>query len=258
MQLSTVHPVTVAVLLIASGCASFGEAALPAPAPSTDRGAAPPPNILLILVDDLGWMDLACQGNRLIDTPNIDRLARQGMRFTDAYAAAPVCSPTRAAILTGQSPARLHLTTHLPGGFVAEGSKLLPAKILPHLPLEHETIAERLRKSGYRTALLGKWHLASKGDPEQGLKKEAFFPKAQGFHLNIGGCHYGGPPTFFDPYRIPTLPDRQAGEYLPDRLADEAIAFIGADQAKPFMLFLWNYAVHWPMEAKAEMLQKYA
>ncbi len=216
------------------------------------------PNILLFLIDDMGWMDLACQGNKRIDTPNIDRFASQGMRFTDAYSAAPVCSPTRAAILTGKSPARLHITTHLPGGFVPKNSKWGPADVLQHLPLAHVTIAERLKASGYRTAFLGKWHVASKGDRDRGLDKEDFYPKAQGFDLNIGGCHYGGPPTYFDPYRIPTLASRKEGEYLPDRLADEAIDFMSADREKPFLLFLWHYTVHWPMEAKEEMLKKYA
>lgn len=162
------------------------------------------PNIVLILVDDLGWMDLGCQGNKLIDTPNVDRLALQGMRFTDAYSAAPVCSPTRAAILTGQSPARLHLTTHIPDRpqFTPEAAKLLSAKTLDHLPLAHVTIAERLKAAGYATAFLGKWHLCGRG----GAGNPEFYPQRQGFDVNLGGCALGGPPTYFDPYRIPGLP----------------------------------------------------
>ncbi|HON93249.1 MAG TPA: sulfatase-like hydrolase/transferase [Sedimentisphaerales bacterium] len=111
------------------------------------------PNILLILLDDLGWMDLGCQGNPQVDTPHIDRLAQQGMRFTDAYAAAPVYSPTRAAVLTGLSPARLRITNHIPDqkGFIPEGAKMLPAEMLDHLPLERVTVAERLQKAGYAT-----------------------------------------------------------------------------------------------------------
>ncbi len=219
--------------------------------------AAPKPNIVMILVDDMGWMDLACQGNKLLDTPNIDRLATQGMRFTDAYAAAPVCSPTRVSILTGQAPARVHLTNHLPGGMVAKDSKLLPAKIVPRLNHEYVTVAEHLRKVGYRTAFLGKWHVASQGEKEKGTKKEDYFPLSQGFEINIGGCHYGGPPSFFDPYRNKYLADRKEGEYLPDRLTDEAISFMEKNQDEPFMLFLWNYAVHWPMEAKEKEIAKY-
>jgi arylsulfatase A len=212
------------------------------------------PNILFILVDDLGWHDLACQGNPAVKTPNIDRLAREGMRFTDAYAAAPVCSPTRAAILTGKSPAALHLTNHLPDreGFTPDKATWLPATCLDHLPAEHETIAEHLKRAGYANAFLGKWHLSGKG---KGLPE--YEPTSQGFDLNIGGCSYGGPPTFFDPYRIPNLENRKEGEYLPDRLADETIRFMKAHRAKPFMVFLWNYSVHWPMEAPESYLEKY-
>ncbi len=221
---------------------------------TTSAQARPPrPNIVFVLIDDLGWMDLACQGNPLVETPHIDRLAGQGLRFTAAYAAAPVCSPTRAAILTGLSPARLQITNHIPDRpqFTPDDASLLPAEMLDHLPLERVTIAERLRSVGYATAFIGKWHLAGKGDPQ-------FYPQHQGFDLNIAGCAFGGPPTFFDPYRIPTLPDRKPGEYLPDRLADEAIGFLEANQQRPFFLCLWNYTVHWPMEAPQALLDKYA
>ena len=121
-------------------------------------GGRPRPNILLIMIDDLGWMDLHCQGNKRLDTPNIDRLAREGMRFTDAYAAAPVCSPTRAAIMTGQAPARLGLTTHIPDRpqYRRETARLLSAETRDHLPLKHMTIAERLKGAGYATGFFGK------------------------------------------------------------------------------------------------------
>jgi len=213
------------------------------------------PNVLFILIDDLGWMDLHCQGNPAVDTPNVDRLAREGMRFTDAYAAAPVCSPTRAAILTGQAPARLHITNHIPDreSFIPDEPKLLPASMLDHLPLDAETIAERLKAAGYATAFLGKWHLSGAG-----RGKAEFEPDRQGFDLNLGGCGFGGPPTYFDPYRIPHLPSREPGQYLPDRLADEAIAFMSHHREKPFLVFLWNYTVHWPMEAPETLLTKYA
>jgi arylsulfatase A-like enzyme len=177
------------------------------------------------------------------------------MRFTDAYAPAPVCSPTRAAIMTGQSPARLHLTNHLPhqDRFTPEESKLLPAEMLDHLPLEHVTIAERLKgDGGYATAFIGKWHLYKDDDSQ-------FNPLAQGFDINLGGCSRGGPPTFFDPYKIDFLPDRKKGEYLPDRLADETIAFMKEQnkKGKPFFTALFNYTVHWPMEAPEELVAKY-
>jgi len=218
--------------------------------------AAAKPNILFILIDDMGWMDLGCQGNPHLKTPNIDRFATEGIRFTDAYAPAPVCSPTRAALMTGHSPARLHLTNHLPhqDRFTPPESKLLPAEMRDHLPLEYTTIAERLRdEAGYATAFIGKWHLY-KG------REEKFAAQFQGFDINIGGCSYGGPPTFFDPYRIPFLTDRKEGEYLPDRLADETISFMRkqVQAKKPFYVALWNYTVHWPMEAPAEFVTKWA
>ena len=218
--------------------------------------AAAKPNILFILIDDMGWMDLGCQGNPHLKTPNIDRFATEGIRFTDAYAPAPVCSPTRAALMTGHSPARLHLTNHLPhqDRFTPPESKLLPAEMRDHLPLEYTTIAERLRdEAGYATAFIGKWHLY-KG------REERFAAQFQGFDINIGGCSYGGPPTFFDPYRIPFLTDRKEGEYLPDRLADETISFMRkqVQAKKPFYVALWNYTVHWPMEAPAEFVAKWA
>ena len=212
------------------------------------------PNVLFILIDDMGWMDLGCQGNKNLRTPNIDNLAKGGMRFTDAYAPAPVCSPTRAAIITGQSPARLQITNHLPhqDRFTPKDSKLLPAKMLNHLSLESETLAERLKKDAhYATAFIGKWHLYTGRDKK-------YNPLNQGFDINIGGCSYGGPPTFFDPYRIDFLPDRKEGEYLPNRLADEAIAFISEQNSKdkPFFVALWNYTVHWPMEAPDKLVEK--
>ncbi len=213
------------------------------------------PNILLILIDDLGWMDLQCQGNPHVSTPRIDALAGSGIRFTDAYAAAPVCSPTRAAILTGLAPARLGITNHLPDQkrFIPEDSVLLPAGMEDHLALEHVTLAERLKNdAGYATGFFGKWHLYVG-------KESQFGPLAQGFDINIGGCSYGGPPTFFDPYGIDFLPDRKPGEYLPDRLVDETLSFIRQSKQKsqPFFAALFTYTVHWPMEAPEELLAKY-
>lgn len=215
------------------------------------------PNVVFILIDDLGWSDLRVQGNAAVHTPHIDRFAAEGMRFTDAYAAAPVCSPTRAAILTGLSPARLAITNHLPDQerFTPKDPVLLPAKTEDRLALSHITLAERFKEAGYATGFLGKWHLSGPGKGEA-----AFEPTAQGFDLNIGGCGYGGPPTFFDPYRIPNLEPRREGEYLPERLADEAISFMKTqtEAENPFLLFLWNYTVHWPMEAPQALLDKYA
>ena len=218
------------------------------------------PNIIFIMIDDLGWMDLACQGNNRLDTPNIDRLASQGMRFTDAYAAAPVCSPTRAAIMTGQSPARLGLTTHIPDRLTyrPKESPLLSARTRDYLPLEQVTLAERLKEGGYATAFIGKWHLSGiRKSDESVLNEPDLRPEHQGFDLNIGGCAFGGPPTYFDPYRIPNITPRQKGEYLPDRLADEAITFMKTHKTQPFFIALWNYTVHWPMEAPQKLIDKY-
>lgn len=115
--------------------------------------------------------------------------------------------------------------------------------MLDHLPLERVTVAERLQEAGYATGFFGKWHLAGSGDRE-GRGQVEFYPEHQGFAVNLGGCAHGGPPTYFDPYRIHTLPDRRAGEYLPDRLADEVIAFLQSNRDRPFLAFLWNYVVH--------------
>ncbi len=212
-------------------------------------------NILFIMIDDLGWMDLRVQGNEAVHTPNIDQLAKEGMRFSDAYAAAPVCSPTRAAVLSGMAPARLAITNHIPDQkrFIPADPELLPATMNNHLSPSVVTIAERFKEAGYRTGFFGKWHLsgARPGSAE-------YEPQAQGFDINVGGCSYGGPPTFFDPYRIPNLPNRKEGEYLPDRLADETIQFIMNERnGDPFFVFLWNYTVHWPMEAPESLLKKY-
>ncbi|MCP4377659.1 MAG: sulfatase-like hydrolase/transferase [bacterium] len=229
---------------------------------STSGKSGKKPNIILIMIDDMGWMDLHCQGNKNLDTPNIDRLARDGMRFTDAYSAAPVCSPTRASIMSGQSPARLMITNHIPDQprFEPKGAKLRSAKMINVLPLEKVTIAERLKTAGYKTAFMGKWHLSGKhkrGDMGRG--DDRFNPENQGFDINIGGCCYGGPPTYWDPYKIYNLKPRKKGEYLPDRLADEAMSFITASSKtdKPFFLSLWNYTVHWPMEAPPALVEKY-
>jgi arylsulfatase A len=215
------------------------------------------PNILFIMADDLGWMDLACQGNKLVETPNLDRLAKQGMRFTDAYAAAPVCSPTRCAVLTGQAPARIGLTTHLPGLFFPKDGRPQPAKLTPQLDTGHITIAERMKEAGYASAFLGKWHIAPSSAKGGKVAKEVS-PTGQGFDLNVGGTSYGGPPSFFSPYRNAELPDGPKGEYLPDRLVDETIRFAEANKNRPWMAHLWFYTVHWPMQAPEGLLRKYA
>lgn len=205
-----------------------------------------PPNIVFVLTDDLGWTDLGCFGSSLYQTPNIDRLAGQGMRFTDAYAACPVCSPTRASILTGKYPARLHLTDWIPGR-TPPGVRMRLPEWTPYLPHGETTIAEALKPAGYASASIGKWHL---GD-------EAYYPEKQGFDVNFGGCHLGAPPSYFYPYKIPNVRGGKKGEYLTDRLGDEAVAFIEGAKSRPFFLYLAHYAVHTPIEAKAEAAARY-
>ena len=235
-------------------------AALPLAAPSV-RAESSKPNIVVIMADDLGWRDLHGFGNTQVDTPHLDRLAEEGMKFTQAYAASPVCTPTRAAMMTGQSPARLGITNHAPGnpdGFSLPGSDLQEPRTARHLALSSTTIAERLRAAGYATAHIGKWHLSHvQPTGESGVTEPDLRPEQQGFSVNIGGCGHGGPPSYFAPYRIPALKDGPAGEYLPERLADEAIHFMRAYRDGPFFLNWWPYSVHYPMQAREALIAKY-
>jgi arylsulfatase A len=240
------------------------------PLMAQDREAKPM-NVVFVLVDDLGWTDLTCQGSEFYATPNIDRLAASGIRFTDAYAACAVCSPTRAAVMTGRYPARTGVTDWIRAQF-QRGHKGTPAKnpteyvggrnrklLCPPNPFwlesEEVTLAEVLKKAGYATCHIGKWHL---GD-------DAWFPQHQGFDENYGGCDYGQPPSYFDPYTnkrlkqgIVHLKPRKKGEYLTDREADEAVGFIARHKDKPFFLYLAHYAVHTPIQAKKDLTDRYA
>ena len=252
---------------------SFCVPGLLALAPSI-HAAALQPNIVLILVDDLGWMDLSCQGSQYYETPNLDRLAAQGMRFTNAYAACAVCSPTRAAVQTGRYPARLGVTDWIrsrfqggtipankknPIGFTGGKRKFLVPKNALWMESEEVTIAELLRPAGYVTCHIGKWHLGA----------DDWYPQKQGYDFNYGGCDYGQPPSYFDPFNqpkhrhamiragIPHLPGRESGQYLSEREAEEAVAFIEKHKDKPFFLNMNNYAVHTPIQAKADVTAKY-
>ncbi len=203
------------------------------------------PNILFILMDDLGWKDLGCYGSAYYQTPQLDRLAAEGMRFTDAYASCPVCSPTRASIMTGKYPARVGLTNFLCG---RERGKVVSPPYVDHLPLEETSLAATLRANGYATWHVGKWHLG----------EEPYWPEKHGFDVNIAGCRWGHPPGYFDPWNCPTMKDRKEGEYLPDRLTDEAIELIrNREPGKPFFLNMWYYLVHTPIQAKEELLERY-
>jgi len=205
------------------------------------------PNVIVILVDDMGWTDLGCYGSDLFQTPNIDRLAKDGLRFTNAYAACTVCSPTRAAMMTGKYPARLHVTDWIPG-HGRQDAKLLVPDWTQYLPREEVTLAEALKEAGYATGLIGKWHL---GSQEEG------WPDKHGFDVNLGGYHKGQPPSYFSPYKIPTLEDGPAGEYLTDREAAEAVKFIEQHKAGPFYLYMPHYAVHTPLQAKKDVAAGY-
>ena len=228
-------------------------------------------NLVLILVDDMGWTDLGCYGSGFYETPNIDRLAAQGMRFTDAYAACAVCSPTRAAVMTGRYPARVGVTDWIrwldfegnwtdpkekgPTEYVGSSKRKLLCPPNPYwMELQEVTIAEILKTAGYTCCHIGKWHLGH----------DAWYPQKQGFDFNIAGCHFGQPPSYFDPYKnkrlkqgIPTLKARRDGEYLTDREADEAAAFIQEHSDKPFFLYMAHYAVHTPIQAKEQITSKY-
>lgn len=214
---------------------------------------ASPLNVVVVLADDLGWSDLGCYGADLHETPNLDRLARQSLRFTNAYAASSVCSPTRGALMTGKHPARLGITI-----WAEAAHDPPPAKRLVPPPAEHNlsrsetTVASYLAKAGYLTALVGKWHL---GDA-------LHYPETHGFDINIGGTLWGAPQTFFFPYRggglygneyryVPHLEFGRPGEYLTDRLTDEALQVIDHAGDRPFFLYLAHHAPHTPIEAKA-------
>lgn len=209
--------------------------------------AAQPPNIVVFLIDDLGWTDLGCTGSDLYQTPHIDRLARDGMKFTNAYSACTVCSPTRAALMTGKYPGRLHITDWIHGHKQANPKLLIP-KWTEYLPRTEVTIASALKAVGYTSASVGKWHL---GDEKEG------YPDKHGFDVNIAGCERGAPPSYFSPYKLPTLAEGPKGEYLTDRLASEAVRFIEANKDKPFFLYFPHYAVHTPLQAKPDLVEKY-
>jgi arylsulfatase A-like enzyme len=205
------------------------------------------PNFVFFLVDDLGWKDLGCYGSTLHDTPHLDRLAASAMRFTDAYASCPVCSPTRGSVMTGKYPARLGITDWIPGQRPQNRPLTCPS-ISNELPLEEVTIAEALKEAQYKTFFAGKWHLGGEG----------FWPDQQGFDINKGGHHKGSPPGgYYSPYKNPALTDGPEGEYLTDRLAAESVRFVKANRNEPFLLYLSFYTVHTPIQACQRHIETY-
>jgi arylsulfatase A-like enzyme len=238
-----------AALLATCASSAFVQAA-------ADQGHTPRKNVVFILVDDLGWRDLGCFGSTFYETPNIDRLAANGMKFTQAYAACPVCSPTRASIMTGKYPQRVGITDYISVNRSNQPEKwerktrLLPAPYADRLPLTEHTLAEALKTGGYATFFAGKWHLGPEG----------FYPENQGFDINKGGCEWGAPSAgrrYFSPYGNPRLADGPPGEHLPARLANETAAFIAAHRDQPFFAYLSFYSVHTPLMAREDLRQKY-
>jgi len=214
------------------------------------------PNIILFVIDDLGWADLGCYGSTFHETPYIDALARGGMRFSDAYATSPVCSPSRASIHSGKYPARLGVTDWIPGVRYPFAALETP-RFTQELGHAQVTLAEALRAGGYTTWHVGKWHLGG----------EAYYPLEQGFDVNIGGHSKGAPGSYFHPYEKVTEttdwtvrnlpPGGEPGDYLTDRLTDEALELLRSEPQAPFFLNFSYYAVHTPIEGKPELVEKF-
>lgn len=207
------------------------------------------PNIVIFLVDDLGWKDVGFMGSKYYETPNIDSMAAQGMVFTNAYANAPNCAPTRASLMTGlYTPRHGIFTVASSERGKTENRKLIPTANRNRLPGHFITLAEALKDQGYTTGHVGKWHLGA---------SEHTSPEAQGFDFNIGGNQAGLPKSYFSPYSNPNLEDGPDGEYLTDRLTDEALRFIEENQERPFFLYFSHYSVHTPIQAKPSLVEKY-
>ncbi|MFC7293075.1 sulfatase [Hirschia litorea] len=208
-----------------------------------------PLNVVVLLVDDLGWKDVGYMGSQFYETPHIDALAKQGMRFTQAYSSHPVCSPSRAAFITGKDPVRLQITDWIPGYTKAKSPILKTPPIRNELALEEVTLAEVFKASGYKTLFTGKWHLG---------EGEAFWPEHQGFDVNIGGIDRGAPPGgYFSPYKNPRLRDGPEGEFLTQRLGQETIGFIEENSENPFLVYHSFYSVHTPIQADPKRIEHY-
>lgn len=213
------------------------------------------PNFVVFLVDDLGWGDLGCYGSTFHETPHLDRLAADGMKFTQAYSACTVCSPSRAAIMTGRYPGRLHLTDWITGHKRANPKLRIPDW---KMKMGHEltTLPEALKEAGYRTEFVGKWHLMPIGAKDF----DEHYPDSHGFDINIAGREWGqpkGPGKYFSPFGMPNLDNGKKGDFLTDRLTDEAVKFIEQSKDNPFLLYFSYYTVHGPIMTKPELLEKY-
>jgi arylsulfatase A-like enzyme len=218
------------------------------------------PNIIFILADDLGWSDTTLYGiTKFHKTPNLERLAKRGMTFSRAYSASPLCSPTRASILTGQSPARIGITApncHLPEvrmeASVADkappNKKSLQCESATRLDTSHFTLAEALKEAGYATAHFGKWHLGP----------EPYSPLQQGFDVDLPHTPGPGPAgSFVAPWKFKNFKERVPQEHIEDRMADEAVAWMEKNKDRPFFLNYWQFSVHAPFDAKKALIEKY-
>ncbi|MDA8775188.1 sulfatase [Opitutales bacterium] len=206
-------------------------------------------NFVFFLVDDMGMMDLGTYGSTFHVTPNIDKLAKTGMKFNYGYAACPVCSPTRASIMTGRHPVRVDITDWIPGSSNNKKNKLLHPQDRDNLALKEVTIAEELKSHGYQTFFAGKWHLGNEGH----------WPTDQGFDFNIGGHHRGAPPGgYYSPWANPVLKSKKKDEYLTERLTEESTRFLEKrDSDKPFLLYLSYYNIHTPIQAYKKHIGHY-
>lgn len=237
-----VRSIALALTVFAIGSLSVG---------NPESANAARPNVVLFLVDDLGYADLGCYGSTYHQTPRIDALAASGVRFTQAYAAASICSPTRASLLTGRHPVRIGITDWIPGMPASRyaAGKFQHVDDRDELPLSEITLAERFAAVDYQTYFLGKWHLGNEG----------FLPTDQGFDVNVGGSHFGSPPGgYYSPWTNPRIENREPGEYLTTRLTDEAVDLIDqADSSKPFFLMMSYYNVHAPIQADRRTVEEY-
>ena len=216
-----------------------------------------PPNVILIVADDLGYADLGCYGSTFYETPNLDQLARDGSKFTNAYASCPVCSPSRASLQTGKYPVRTGITDWIKGRKSYRDAqpqdRWLALETKYELDLEETTLAEAFKQADYNTYFAGKWHLG---------EEEKFWPENQGYDLNIGGWRVGAPQRnkdcggYFAPYCNPRL-EGPEGEYLPDRITAETLQFIEKQEKTPFFICLAYYLVHTPLQAKKQLEEKY-
>ena len=214
---------------------------------SVDKKKAKNPNVVFFLIDDLGWSDIGCYGSEFYETPNVDKLAKEGVKFTSAYAACHVCSPTRASILTGKYPARLNLTDWLPGRNDFAYQKLKNVEVIQQMPYDETTLAEALKQKGYSTAIVGKWHL---GEPPSD-------PTKHGFDEHIpAGWSKGWPLAYDAPFKLPNY-DGNSGEYLTDRLTTDALKYIETNKDKPFFLYFSHFTVHDPIEGRKDLVEKY-